>query len=168
MYCPVLSLICSVYYTYSRSRDVQNQLCITSLVHILLPREVDLMLEGTDLRGVKYRASSVKVRWGEDRWLPRCFRTYYLLVLMITSCLAMIVCVCCRCIGGLLALFPQFCFLLEDETGICGYAVSTPNVQEYQKKLVESWLPLMKKKYPNPEKDIKNTSAQVCVGCHCL
>ena len=68
---------------------------------------------------------------------------------------------CFRCIGGLLALFPRFCFLLEDEAGICGYAVSTPDVQEYQKKLVETWLPLMKKKYPIQEKEGNNTSAQV-------
>lgn len=53
-----------------------------------------------------------------------------------------------RMVGGLLQECPEFCFILQDEASICGFAVATLDVKEYQQKIKESWLPQMRTKYP--------------------
>jgi len=55
-------------------------------------------------------------------------------------------------IGGLLFLSPEYCFVLEDETGICGYLVSCLDVKEYRKIWNRTWLPKMREKYSKPQK----------------
>nr|XP_033796207.1 protein O-GlcNAcase isoform X2 [Geotrypetes seraphini] len=61
-----------------------------------------------------------------------------------------------RLIGGLLSLSLDYCFVLEDEDGICGYAVGTVDVTPFIKKCKHSWIPFMQEKYtkPNGNKDL--------------
>ncbi|XP_030058715.1 protein O-GlcNAcase [Microcaecilia unicolor] len=55
-----------------------------------------------------------------------------------------------RLIGGLLSLSLDYCFVLEDEDGICGYAVGTVDVTPFIKKCKHSWIPFMQEKYTKP------------------
>ena len=38
--------------------------------------------------------------------------------------------------------------IVEDEEGIVGYALSTLNIQNHNKRMVVSWIPEQKSKYP--------------------
>ncbi|XP_048869366.1 protein O-GlcNAcase [Brienomyrus brachyistius] len=61
-----------------------------------------------------------------------------------------------RFVGGLLNLSPDYGFVLEDEEGICGYALGTADVKPFAKKCRMSWIPSMQEKYNKPdcEKDL--------------
>ncbi|XP_043568867.1 protein O-GlcNAcase isoform X3 [Chiloscyllium plagiosum] len=54
-------------------------------------------------------------------------------------------------VGGLLTLSPDYCFVLEDEGSICGYALGTVDVKPFCKKCKVSWIPAMREKYVKPE-----------------
>ncbi|XP_059803173.1 protein O-GlcNAcase isoform X2 [Hypanus sabinus] len=54
-------------------------------------------------------------------------------------------------VGGLLSLSPDYCFVLEDEGSICGYALGTVDVKPYARKCKVSWIPAMREKYVKPE-----------------
>ena len=54
----------------------------------------------------------------------------------------------CSNIGAFLKYFPQYCFVVEDESGICGYVVAANNVVEYNSCLSSCWLPETRQKYP--------------------
>uniref|UniRef100_A0A671SI98 Protein O-GlcNAcase n=1 Tax=Sinocyclocheilus anshuiensis TaxID=1608454 RepID=A0A671SI98_9TELE len=61
-----------------------------------------------------------------------------------------------RLVGGFLTLSPDYGFVLEDEEGICGYALGTVDVKPFVKKCKMSWIPFMQEKYnkPDTEKDM--------------
>ncbi|KAJ8418105.1 hypothetical protein AAFF_G00138140 [Aldrovandia affinis] len=61
-----------------------------------------------------------------------------------------------RLVGGFLTLSPDYGFVLEDEEGICGYALGTVDVKPFVKKCKMSWIPSMQEKYNKPdcEKDL--------------
>ncbi|XP_051507524.1 protein O-GlcNAcase-like [Myxocyprinus asiaticus] len=61
-----------------------------------------------------------------------------------------------RFVGGFLTLSPDYGFVLEDEEGICGYALGTVDVKPFVKKCKLSWIPFMQEKYnkPDTEKDM--------------
>uniref|UniRef100_A0A8C9XUP5 O-GlcNAcase n=1 Tax=Sander lucioperca TaxID=283035 RepID=A0A8C9XUP5_SANLU len=61
-----------------------------------------------------------------------------------------------RLVGGLLALSSDYGFVLEDDEGICGYALGTVDVQPFVKKCKLNWIPFMQEKYlkPDCEKDL--------------
>ncbi|XP_015203319.1 protein O-GlcNAcase isoform X1 [Lepisosteus oculatus] len=61
-----------------------------------------------------------------------------------------------RLVGGFLTLSPDYGFVLEDEEGICGYALGTVDVKPFVKKCKMSWIPTMQEKYikPDVEKDL--------------
>ncbi|MBN3295856.1 OGA GlcNAcase, partial [Amia calva] len=61
-----------------------------------------------------------------------------------------------RLVGGFLNLSPDYGFVLEDEEGICGYALGTADVKPFVKKCKMSWIPTMQEKYnkPDSEKDL--------------
>ncbi|XP_075933061.1 protein O-GlcNAcase [Anarhichas minor] len=61
-----------------------------------------------------------------------------------------------RLVGGLLTLSSDYGFVLEDDEGICGYALGTVDVQPFVKKCKLNWIPFMKEKYikPDCEKDL--------------
>ena len=51
--------------------------------------------------------------------------------------------------------------MVEDDAGIVGYIVATPDAREYQRKWTETWVPQMRKKYPKPARERGRTSAEV-------
>uniref|UniRef100_A0AAQ6AJK3 Protein O-GlcNAcase n=1 Tax=Amphiprion ocellaris TaxID=80972 RepID=A0AAQ6AJK3_AMPOC len=61
-----------------------------------------------------------------------------------------------RLVGGLLTLSSDYGFVLEDDEGICGYALGTVDVQPFIKNCKLSWIPFMQEKYNKPdcEKDL--------------
>ncbi|XP_061084288.1 protein O-GlcNAcase isoform X2 [Conger conger] len=63
-----------------------------------------------------------------------------------------------RLVGGFLSLSPDYGFVLEDEEGICGYALGTVDVSPFVKKCQMSWIPSMQEKYnkPDSEKDLSD------------
>uniref|UniRef100_A0A9J7XR18 Protein O-GlcNAcase n=1 Tax=Cyprinus carpio carpio TaxID=630221 RepID=A0A9J7XR18_CYPCA len=61
-----------------------------------------------------------------------------------------------RLVGGFLTLSQDYGFVLEDEEGICGYALGTVDVKPFVKKCKMNWIPFMQEKYnkPDTEKDL--------------
>uniref|UniRef100_A0A8C6SXR8 Protein O-GlcNAcase n=1 Tax=Neogobius melanostomus TaxID=47308 RepID=A0A8C6SXR8_9GOBI len=68
-----------------------------------------------------------------------------------------------RLVGGLLTLSSDYGFVLEDEEGICGYALGTVDVKPFVKKCKLSWIPFMKEKYhkPDGEKDLTEAEKMI-------
>lgn len=54
-------------------------------------------------------------------------------------------------VGGFLTLSPDYCFVLEDEGSVCGYALGIVDVHPYARKCKVSWIPAMREKYIKPE-----------------
>ena len=67
--------------------------------------------------------------------------------------------------GGILSLSPDYGFVLEDEEGICGYAIGTEHVKPFVKKCKLTWIPCMQEKYHKPdcEKDLSDAEARATV-----
>uniref|UniRef100_A0A8C5GSC7 Protein O-GlcNAcase n=1 Tax=Gouania willdenowi TaxID=441366 RepID=A0A8C5GSC7_GOUWI len=65
-----------------------------------------------------------------------------------------------RLVGGLLSLSSDYGFVLEDDEGICGYAVGTVDVKPFIKKCELSWIPFMQEKYNKPDCDKDLTEAE--------
>ncbi|XP_026668994.1 protein O-GlcNAcase isoform X2 [Ceratina calcarata] len=53
-----------------------------------------------------------------------------------------------RLVGGFLTMCPEVCMVVEDESGIVGYALAALNVKTYKQKLAVSWIPELRMKYP--------------------
>ncbi|XP_074480818.1 protein O-GlcNAcase isoform X2 [Sebastes fasciatus] len=53
-----------------------------------------------------------------------------------------------RCLGPCLALCPEYCFILEDELGVCGCMLGILEVRSFAKRCQASWMPAMRDKYP--------------------
>ncbi|KAK5848543.1 hypothetical protein PBY51_006148 [Eleginops maclovinus] len=53
-----------------------------------------------------------------------------------------------RCLGPCLALSPEYCFILEDELGVCGCVLGILDVRMFAKRCQASWMPAMRDKYP--------------------
>ncbi|XP_069610167.1 protein O-GlcNAcase [Ranitomeya imitator] len=65
-----------------------------------------------------------------------------------------------KLVGGLLSHSLDYCFVLEDEDGICGYAVGTADVTPYLTKCKHSWIPFMQEKYTKPKADKELSAAE--------
>ncbi|KAL2083507.1 hypothetical protein ACEWY4_021280 [Coilia grayii] len=65
-----------------------------------------------------------------------------------------------RLVGGFLTVSPDYGFVLEDEEGICGYALGTVDVKPFVKKCKVSWIPFMQEKYSKPEGDKELSEAE--------
>uniref|UniRef100_A0A672G8J3 Protein O-GlcNAcase n=1 Tax=Salarias fasciatus TaxID=181472 RepID=A0A672G8J3_SALFA len=65
-----------------------------------------------------------------------------------------------RLVGGLLTLSSDYGFVLEDEDGICGYALGTVDVKPFVKKCKLNWLPFMQEKYHKPDDQKDLTEAE--------
>ncbi|XP_054167405.1 protein O-GlcNAcase-like isoform X2 [Oppia nitens] len=61
-----------------------------------------------------------------------------------------------RLVGGFLSLTPEYCFIVEDEMGICGYALAAIDAQQFNKKLEISWTPELSRKYPAPTEKLSS------------
>lgn len=71
-----------------------------------------------------------------------------------------------------MTLSPDYGFVLEDEEGICGYALGTVDVKPFVNKCKMSWIPFMQEKYnkPDAEKDLSEAEVrhgppQTCFPC---
>lgn len=53
-----------------------------------------------------------------------------------------------RCVGSFLTLSPEYCFVVEDDSGLCGYVLAVLDAKSYFNKLRVSWIPEILKKYP--------------------
>lgn len=73
-------------------------------------------------------------------------------------------CVSFRLVGGFLTLSPDYGFVLEDEDGICGYALGTVDVKPFVKKCKMSWIPFMQEKYNKPDSEKDLSEAEVGHG----
>ncbi|XP_037504364.1 protein O-GlcNAcase isoform X2 [Rhipicephalus sanguineus] len=58
-----------------------------------------------------------------------------------------------KLVGGFLTLSNEYCFVVEDETGVCGYALAALDAQQFSKKLEAAWTPELCVKYPAPIKE---------------
>uniref|UniRef100_A0A8D3E8A0 O-GlcNAcase n=1 Tax=Scophthalmus maximus TaxID=52904 RepID=A0A8D3E8A0_SCOMX len=65
-----------------------------------------------------------------------------------------------RLVGGLLTLSSDYGFVLEDDEGICGYAVGTVDVKPFIKNCKLSWIPFMQEKYHKPDCQEDPTEAE--------
>ncbi|XP_070771906.1 protein O-GlcNAcase isoform X3 [Enoplosus armatus] len=65
-----------------------------------------------------------------------------------------------RLVGGLLTLSSEYGFVLEDDEGICGYALGTVDVEPFLKKCELSWNPFMQEKYHKPDSQKDLTEAE--------
>ncbi|KAI1278089.1 Protein O-GlcNAcase [Halotydeus destructor] len=62
-------------------------------------------------------------------------------------------------IGDYLCLSPEFCFVVEDEVSICGYAVAAVDAVQHYKRMKMSWLPDLASKHPVQEKNSETPTA---------
>ena len=69
-----------------------------------------------------------------------------------------------RLVGGFLTLTPEFCFVVEDDVGVVGYALAALDAKQFHKKLELAWLPEMCRKYPRPEKNAQDTLSKTEVN----
>lgn len=56
-----------------------------------------------------------------------------------------------RIIGPYITLHPEFCFVVEDDFGIVGYACASPDYKKFRVKQEIAWIPEMCLKYPMPD-----------------
>lgn len=60
-----------------------------------------------------------------------------------------------RIVGPYITLHPEFCFVIEDDMGIVGYACAAPDYKKFRIKQELAWIPDMCEKYPvDSAKDI--------------
>ncbi|GFQ66490.1 protein O-GlcNAcase [Trichonephila clavata] len=57
-----------------------------------------------------------------------------------------------KLVGHFLCLSPEYCFVVEDETGICGYALAALDARQLKTKCEMCWIPELLAKYPAPKK----------------
>ncbi|GIX99386.1 protein O-GlcNAcase [Caerostris extrusa] len=57
-----------------------------------------------------------------------------------------------KLVGPFLCLSPEYCFVVEDENGICGYALAALDARQLKRKCEMCWLPELYAKYPVPKK----------------
>lgn len=58
-----------------------------------------------------------------------------------------------KLIGGFLTLSPEYCFVVEDDVRLCGYALAVLDAKKFFAKLQVSWIPELLKKYPLTSND---------------
>ncbi|GFY71709.1 protein O-GlcNAcase [Trichonephila inaurata madagascariensis] len=57
-----------------------------------------------------------------------------------------------KLVGHFLCLSPEYCFVVEDESGICGYALAALDARQLKTKCEMCWIPELLAKYPAPKK----------------
>ena len=87
------------------------------------------------------------------------------------ECVCVCVCVFDRLVGRFLALSPEFCFVVEDQHGVCGYVLAARDAYTFMMKTRDTWTPSMCEKYPKPlQDDISpaEVGEQYGVGANCV
>ncbi|RUS72113.1 hypothetical protein EGW08_020126 [Elysia chlorotica] len=73
-----------------------------------------------------------------------------------------------KLLGKFLTLSPEYGFVIEDDMGVCGYAVAALDARELAKKVEVAWLPAMREKYQAPDKkDSYSPAEEVIQSFHC-
>lgn len=67
-----------------------------------------------------------------------------------------------RLIGAIVTLSPEYCFVVEDDDGVMGYAVAALDAKVLKQRQQIAWTPVMQEKYPKPERCTELTPAEVC------
>ncbi|GFU50210.1 protein O-GlcNAcase [Trichonephila clavipes] len=57
-----------------------------------------------------------------------------------------------KLVGHFLCLSPEYCFVVEEESGICGYALAALDARQLKTKCEMCWIPELLAKYPAPKK----------------
>lgn len=52
--------------------------------------------------------------------------------------------------GPYLALEPAYAWVVEDELGVCGYALGTPDTAQFFARMTTDWLPPLRQRHPAP------------------
>ena len=55
-----------------------------------------------------------------------------------------------RLVGALLTLSPEYCFVAEDDSGLCGYLLAALDSKKFWTKYELAYLPEMRVKYEKP------------------
>lgn len=53
-----------------------------------------------------------------------------------------------RIVGPYLTLQPEFCFVVEDDSGVVGYVCAAQDYKKFRAKMEIAWIPQMCEKYP--------------------
>lgn len=56
-----------------------------------------------------------------------------------------------KLVGAFVTISPEYCFVLEDSEGICGYALAALDAKLFYQKAEVAWYNFLKEKYPKPE-----------------
>ncbi|ESO96834.1 hypothetical protein LOTGIDRAFT_115468 [Lottia gigantea] len=67
-----------------------------------------------------------------------------------------------RYLGGFINASPEYCFVVEDDQGVCGYALASLDSKILHEKSESAWKPAMCDKYPKPDKE-EMTPADVSI-----
>lgn len=72
-----------------------------------------------------------------------------------------------KIVGPYLTLHPEFCFVVEDDAGIVGYACASPDYKKFRIKQEIAWIPEMCEKYPlNNGKDLSKFGQETVAHFH--
>ncbi|XP_067658017.1 protein O-GlcNAcase-like isoform X2 [Haliotis asinina] len=71
-----------------------------------------------------------------------------------------------RLLGGLVTNSHEYCFVVEDEEGICGYALCALDSKQLHQKTKVAWIPSMCQKYPKPDKDDLSPADELILSFH--
>ncbi|KAH9524612.1 hypothetical protein Btru_027330 [Bulinus truncatus] len=63
-----------------------------------------------------------------------------------------------KLIGKFVTLSQDYCFVIEDDVGVCGYVVAAVDAHDLAKKSQMAWIPSVQAKYPLTEKKDSNCS----------
>ncbi|CAG9761146.1 unnamed protein product [Ceutorhynchus assimilis] len=69
-----------------------------------------------------------------------------------------------RIVGPYLIIHPEFCFVVEDDVGVVGYACAASDYKKFRVKEETAWIPEMCEKYPAHLGEGANKSIQECIS----
>ncbi|XP_071171502.1 protein O-GlcNAcase-like [Mytilus edulis] len=71
-----------------------------------------------------------------------------------------------RIVGSTVSQSSEYCFVVEDDEGICGYACAALDTKVLQQKSALSWMPAMREKYPRTIKGEQSPADEVISSFH--
>lgn len=63
-------------------------------------------------------------------------------------------------------LHPETCLVLEDEAGVCGYIVGTPDSHIFEERTEKEWWPALREQYPLPDPEDQSPDARMIRAIH--
>ncbi|CAE1294602.1 NCOAT [Acanthosepion pharaonis] len=71
-----------------------------------------------------------------------------------------------RLVGSFVTLSPEYCFVVEDDKGVCCYALAAFDAKLFQQRTEDVWIPAMCEKYPKPVKEELTPADEVVLSFH--